>query len=94
MWSLGCILFELMFGLPLFPGHSEYDQIRMIIKVIGPPSNYILQNAKNLLKYFVNTCTFGPDGLPLLRFKSKEEFERVIISSNYYIGYWKTYRDT
>ena len=35
MWSLGCIVFELTAGLPLFPGHSEYDQLRMIIKVIG-----------------------------------------------------------
>jgi len=35
MWSLGCIAFELMAGLPLFPGFSEYDQLRMIIKVIG-----------------------------------------------------------
>lgn len=35
MWSLGCIAFELLSGYPLFPGHSEYDMLRMIIKIIG-----------------------------------------------------------
>lgn len=35
MWSLGCVAYELVVGYPLFPGLSEYDQIRMIIQVIG-----------------------------------------------------------
>lgn len=28
MWSLGCIIVELFIGYPLYPGSSEYDQIR------------------------------------------------------------------
>jgi dual specificity protein kinase YAK1 len=28
MWSLGCIGAELFLGLPLFPGSSEYNQVR------------------------------------------------------------------
>ena len=28
MWSLGCILAELFLGLPLFPGSSQYNQVR------------------------------------------------------------------
>jgi dual specificity protein kinase YAK1 len=40
MWSLGCIAFELIAGLPLFPGCAEYDQLRMLIKAIG----YVLNN--------------------------------------------------
>lgn len=28
MWSLGCVIAELFLGWPLYPGSSEYDQIR------------------------------------------------------------------
>ena len=28
MWSLGCVIAELFLGWPLYPGASEYDQIR------------------------------------------------------------------
>ncbi|VDN57035.1 unnamed protein product [Dracunculus medinensis] len=31
MWSLGCVIAELFLGWPLYPGSSEYDQIRYII---------------------------------------------------------------
>ena len=30
MWSLGCVAAELFLGWPLYPGASEYDQIRYI----------------------------------------------------------------
>lgn len=29
MWSLGCVLAELYLGWPLYPGSSEYDQVRI-----------------------------------------------------------------
>ena len=28
MWSVGCVIAELFLGWPLFPGSSEYDQVR------------------------------------------------------------------
>ena len=28
MWSLGCVIAELFLGWPLYPGSSEYDQVR------------------------------------------------------------------
>lgn len=33
MWSLGCVVAELFLGWPLYPGSSEYDQIRYEIRV-------------------------------------------------------------
>lgn len=30
MWSLGCVVAELFLGWPLYPGSSEYDQIRSV----------------------------------------------------------------
>mmetsp|Transcript_22984 Transcript_22984/g.20876 ORF Transcript_22984/g.20876 Transcript_22984/m.20876 type:complete len:628 (+) Transcript_22984:115-1998(+) len=35
MWSIGCILAELMRRKPLFPGKSHTDQVRMIFEVMG-----------------------------------------------------------
>ena len=34
-WSLGCVMAELFLGWPLYPGASEYDQIRYIIQTQG-----------------------------------------------------------
>ncbi|XP_062872141.1 dual specificity tyrosine-phosphorylation-regulated kinase 4-like, partial [Trichomycterus rosablanca] len=42
MWSLGCILFELYAGQPLFFGQDEVDQMSLIMEVLGyPPAEYI-----------------------------------------------------
>ncbi|XP_048338541.1 mitogen-activated protein kinase 15 isoform X2 [Sphaerodactylus townsendi] len=38
MWSLGCILGEMLLGKPLFPGTSTVNQIEQILRVIPPPS--------------------------------------------------------
>jgi len=38
VWSVGCILAELILGQPLFPGDSGVDQLVEIIKVLGTPS--------------------------------------------------------
>jgi serine/threonine protein kinase len=35
MWSLGCIVAELFIGIPLFPGSSEYNQLRRIVDMLG-----------------------------------------------------------
>eukprot|EP00474_Spongospora_subterranea_P009754 CRZ10212.1 hypothetical protein [Spongospora subterranea] len=37
VWSLGCIAAELYTGLPLFPGVDEFDQMRRIVAICGPP---------------------------------------------------------
>ena len=40
MWfrSVGCILAELLGRRPLFPGKDYVDQLKLIIKTLGPPS--------------------------------------------------------
>lgn len=37
LWSLGCVIAELLLGQPLFPGDSGVDQLVEIIKVLGTP---------------------------------------------------------
>nr|XP_004656445.1 mitogen-activated protein kinase 15 isoform X6 [Jaculus jaculus] len=38
MWSLGCILGEMLRGQPLFPGTSTLHQLELILETISPPS--------------------------------------------------------
>lgn len=38
VWSVGCVIAELLLGQPLFPGDSGVDQLVEIIKVLGTPS--------------------------------------------------------
>jgi mitogen-activated protein kinase 15 len=38
MWSLGCILAELLLGKPVFPGTSTLNQLDRVMEVIGRPS--------------------------------------------------------
>ncbi|NXD00783.1 MK15 kinase, partial [Certhia familiaris] len=38
MWSIGCILGEMLLGKPLFPGTSTINQIEQILRVIPAPS--------------------------------------------------------
>ncbi|XP_019159204.1 PREDICTED: shaggy-related protein kinase eta-like [Ipomoea nil] len=38
MWSVGCVMAELLLGQPIFPGESSVDLLVEIIKVLGTPS--------------------------------------------------------
>ncbi|KAH7280429.1 hypothetical protein KP509_37G066900 [Ceratopteris richardii] len=38
IWSMGCVMAELMLGQPIFPGESGVDQLIEIIKVLGTPT--------------------------------------------------------
>ncbi|KAG2034707.1 kinase-like domain-containing protein [Suillus americanus] len=40
MWALGAIMAELVNLRPIFPGSGEVDQIHRIIKVLGDPADY------------------------------------------------------
>lgn len=44
MWSVGCILGEMLLGKPLFPGTSSINQIERIMSVIPAPSNEDIQS--------------------------------------------------
>ena len=81
MWSLGCILAELFLGLPLFPGHSEYDQLCRIVELMGPIPDELLERGKNSRKFFVRSETSrqventGP--VFRWRLRTREEYEEA-----------------
>lgn len=38
MWGVGCILFEMAAGRPLFPGSTVEDELHLIFKTLGTPT--------------------------------------------------------
>ncbi|XP_031552249.1 mitogen-activated protein kinase 14-like [Actinia tenebrosa] len=43
IWSVGCIMAELLTGKTLFPGNDHIDQLTKIMKLVGKPSVDFLQ---------------------------------------------------
>lgn len=52
LWSLGCLVFELFVGTPLFPGKNNKEQIMRYTKLLGIPPTILLENGKNTQLYF------------------------------------------
>lgn len=46
MWSLGCILAELLTGSALLPGENEGDQLACMIELLGMPPPHLLEQSK------------------------------------------------
>lgn len=74
MWSLGCILAELLTGYPLFPGEDEGDQLATIIELLGMPPQKILDLSKRTRNFITSKgypryCTMAtlPDGSNVLQ---------------------------
>jgi dual specificity tyrosine-phosphorylation-regulated kinase 2/3/4 len=58
MWSLGCIIAELLTGRPLLAGDDESDQMAAIIELLGTPPSNVLDGAKRA------SIFIGPNGQP------------------------------
>ncbi|XP_076028010.1 homeodomain-interacting protein kinase 2 isoform X3 [Genypterus blacodes] len=72
MWSLGCVIAELFLGWPLYPGASEFDQIRYISQTQGLPAEYLLSAGTKTTRFFNR----DPDSTyPLWRLKTQEDHE-------------------
>ena len=63
LWSLGCVIAEMLLGRTFFAGTSSTDQMTQIIKVLGPPTPVQLTAmTPNMsdLKHFSLTSTAEP----------------------------------
>uniref|UniRef100_A0A0K2T546 non-specific serine/threonine protein kinase n=1 Tax=Lepeophtheirus salmonis TaxID=72036 RepID=A0A0K2T546_LEPSM len=74
MWSLGCVVAELFLGWPLYPGSSEYDQIRYISQTQGLPPEHMLNKSSSskTTKFFYRD---RDSSYPFWRLKTPEEHE-------------------
>ncbi|XP_077123281.1 homeodomain-interacting protein kinase 2 isoform X1 [Ranitomeya variabilis] len=72
MWSLGCVIAELFLGWPLYPGASEYDQIRYISQTQGLPAEYLLSSGTKTTRFFNRD---GDSPYPLWRLKTPDDHE-------------------
>merc|ERR1712061_338042 len=59
-------------GWPLYPGSSEYDQIRYISQTQGLPAEHMLNNASKTTKFFYRD---RDSSYPFWRLKTPEEHE-------------------
>jgi len=48
MWSAGCIFAEMVTGKPMFPGANEADELRLIFKSLGTPTEATWPNVTSL----------------------------------------------
>ncbi|CAH2225187.1 Homeodomain-interacting kinase 2 [Pelobates cultripes] len=77
MWSLGCIVAELFTGCTLYPGASEYDQIRYITETQGLPDENMLNRATKTHLFF-RRQRYYQHSLWRLKIKDRYEWETGI----------------
>lgn len=47
VWSIGCILAELLMGEPIFPGDSTLNQLERILEFTGVPSKHNIDSIQS-----------------------------------------------
>ncbi|KAG1715757.1 hypothetical protein ID866_1425 [Astraeus odoratus] len=65
---------EVILGLPLFPGTSEYNQITRIVEMLGMPPSYMLDMGKQTKQFF--DSHLDAYGQKKYRLKSIEQYSR------------------
>lgn len=70
MWSLGCIIYELLTGRPIFPAKDENELLEFFTITVGLLPDEMVTNGKNYKKFFKKqTSIFGSVSHELIRSK-------------------------
>lgn len=65
MWSLGCVVAEMLLGVPLFVGDNEKEMICSIVNVIGLPPRALVDKSK--ARHLLKNNLLEPGTQPLKR---------------------------
>jgi mitogen-activated protein kinase 1/3 len=68
IWSVGCILAEMLSGKPLFPGRDYHHQLTLILDVLGTPT---------LDEFYAITTRRSRDYIRALPFRKKRPFSAL-----------------
>ena len=90
MWSLGCILYEMAIGSPIFPARDENELMEYFFVSIGPMPSYLIDCGKKKNQFFVDTS----GGYALKRSKlSSFKQEQIVPQSQPVEALMKGYAD-
>lgn len=68
IWSVGCILAEMLSGKPLFPGRDYHHQLTLILDILGTPT---------LDEFYAITTRRSRDYIRALPFRKRRPFSQL-----------------
>ncbi|KAG8691509.1 MAP kinase Pmk1 [Ceratobasidium sp. 423] len=73
IWSVGCVLAEMLSGKPLFPGRDYHHQLSLILEVLGTPS---------LDDFYAINSARSREYIRALPFRKKKNFAQLFPGAN------------
>ncbi|KAF9455914.1 kinase-like domain-containing protein [Collybia nuda] len=73
MWSVGCVLAEMLNGKPLFPGRDYHHQLSLILDILGTPS---------LDDFYAISSERSKEYLRALPFRKRKSFNHLFPKAN------------
>ncbi|CAE6441155.1 unnamed protein product [Rhizoctonia solani] len=73
IWSVGCVLAEMLSGKPLFPGRDYHHQLSLILEVLGTPS---------LDDFYAINSARSREYIRALPFRKKKSFAQLFPNAN------------